>query len=55
MRRSSPNDKLVLVQSLRRKGQVVAVTVDGTNDACALYEVWCIYSSFPLYYVKLAA
>lgn len=38
MGRSSPNDKLLLVQSLRRKGHVVAVTGDGTNDAPALHE-----------------
>jgi len=39
MGRSSPNDKLLLVQSLRRQGHVVAVTGDGTNDAPALHEV----------------
>ncbi|XP_021815956.1 calcium-transporting ATPase 8, plasma membrane-type-like [Prunus avium] len=38
MGRSSPNDKLLLVQALRRKGHVVAVTGDGTNDAPALRE-----------------
>ncbi|KAF8392832.1 hypothetical protein HHK36_021071 [Tetracentron sinense] len=38
MGRSSPNDKLLLVQALRRKGNVVAVTGDGTNDAPALHE-----------------
>ncbi|KAL0681914.1 hypothetical protein Bca4012_048761 [Brassica carinata] len=38
MGRSSPNDKLLLVQSLRRRGHVVAVTGDGTNDAPALHE-----------------
>ncbi|KAL8479739.1 hypothetical protein ACS0TY_026611 [Phlomoides rotata] len=38
MGRSSPNDKLLLVQALRRKGHVVAVTGDGTNDAPALNE-----------------
>ncbi|KAJ4899354.1 plasma membrane-type protein [Raphanus sativus] len=38
MGRSSPNDKLLLVQSLKRKGHVVAVTGDGTNDAPALHE-----------------
>uniref|UniRef100_J3MUF6 Calcium-transporting ATPase n=1 Tax=Oryza brachyantha TaxID=4533 RepID=J3MUF6_ORYBR len=36
--RSSPNDKLLLVQALKRKGHVVAVTGDGTNDAPALHE-----------------
>lgn len=40
MGRSSPNDKLLLVQALRRKGHVVAVTGDGTNDAPALHEVF---------------
>ncbi|CAJ2643571.1 unnamed protein product [Trifolium pratense] len=38
MGRSSPNDKLLLVQALRRKGHVVAVTGDGTNDAHALHK-----------------
>ncbi|KAI9122795.1 hypothetical protein K1719_005684 [Acacia pycnantha] len=38
MGRSSPNDKLLLVQALRGKGHVVAVTGDGTNDAPALHE-----------------
>nr|XP_027065795.1 calcium-transporting ATPase 10, plasma membrane-type-like isoform X2 [Coffea arabica] len=37
MGRSSPNDKLLLVQALRKK-HVVAVTGDGTNDAPALHE-----------------
>jgi len=41
MGRSSPNDKLLLVQALKRKGHVVAVTGDGTNDAPALHEVTC--------------
>ncbi|XP_042048073.1 calcium-transporting ATPase 9, plasma membrane-type-like [Salvia splendens] len=38
MGRSSPNDKLLLVQALRKQGEVVAVTGDGTNDAPALNE-----------------
>ncbi|XP_047342748.1 calcium-transporting ATPase 9, plasma membrane-type-like [Impatiens glandulifera] len=38
MGRSSPTDKLLLVQALRKGGDVVAVTGDGTNDAPALHE-----------------
>lgn len=38
MGRSSPNDKLLFVQALRKGGHVVAVTGDGTNDAPALHE-----------------
>lgn len=48
MGRSSPNDKLLLVQALRKGGEVVAVTGDGTNDAPALHEVcnFCGFSYF---------
>ncbi|BAT72729.1 hypothetical protein VIGAN_01016200 [Vigna angularis var. angularis] len=38
MARSSPFDKLLMVQCLKHKGEVVAVTGDGTNDAPALKE-----------------
>ncbi|KAL6343634.1 hypothetical protein AAG906_024999 [Vitis piasezkii] len=36
MARSSPFDKLLMVQCLKQKGHVVAVTGDGANDAPAL-------------------
>ncbi|KAL7239243.1 hypothetical protein ACSBR2_005188 [Camellia fascicularis] len=39
MARSSPFDKLVMVKCLKRKGHVVAVIWDGTNNAPALKEV----------------
>ncbi|GFY90690.1 ATPase E1-E2 type family protein [Actinidia rufa] len=38
MARSSPFDKLLMVQCLKQTGHVVAVTGDGTNDAPALKE-----------------
>ncbi|PRQ36175.1 putative calcium-transporting ATPase [Rosa chinensis] len=38
MARSSPFDKLLMVQCLEHKGHVVAVTGDGPNDAPALKE-----------------
>ena len=36
--RSSPQDKFTLVQLLKKRGEIVAVTGDGTNDAPALKE-----------------
>ncbi|EIE19492.1 calcium-translocating P-type ATPase [Coccomyxa subellipsoidea C-169] len=36
--RSSPQDKYVLVKLLKKLGEIVAVTGDGTNDAPALKE-----------------
>ncbi|KAL3724817.1 hypothetical protein ACJRO7_029910 [Eucalyptus globulus] len=38
MARSSPFDKFLMVQCLKQKGHVVAVTGDGTSDALALNE-----------------
>lgn len=36
--RSSPQDKYILVKLLKKLGEIVAVTGDGTNDAPALKE-----------------
>ena len=38
MARSSPSDKLLMVQCLKQKDHVVAVTGDGINDAPALKQ-----------------
>jgi P-type Ca2+ transporter type 2C len=38
MARSAPKDKYIMVQILKKMGEVVAVTGDGTNDAPALKE-----------------
>ncbi|XP_074281131.1 calcium-transporting ATPase 10, plasma membrane-type-like isoform X2 [Silene latifolia] len=38
MGNSSPNDKLLFVQQLKKAGHIVAVAADGTNDAPALHE-----------------
>ena len=38
MARSSPFDKLLIVECLKQKGNVVTVTGDGINDALALKE-----------------
>lgn len=56
MGRSSPSDKLLLVQALRKKGHVVAVTGDGTNDAPALHEVSILHFLLlaPLLHILLA-
>ena len=39
MAESSPQDKLLFVQALRKRGKVVAVTGYATDDAHALHEV----------------
>ncbi|KAL7240671.1 hypothetical protein ACSBR2_006341 [Camellia fascicularis] len=45
MARSSPFDKFLMVQCLKQKGHVVAVTLcDGTNDALALKEADIVLS-----------
>ncbi|KAI8021284.1 putative calcium-transporting ATPase 13, plasma membrane-type [Camellia lanceoleosa] len=45
MARSSPFDKFLMVQRLKQKGHVVAVTLcDGTNDASALKEADIVLS-----------
>ncbi|MFS7992933.1 putative P-type Ca(2+) transporter [Helianthus anomalus] len=38
MGKSSPNNKLLLVQALRKRGHVFVVNGDGTDDAPALHE-----------------
>ncbi|GAV67729.1 LOW QUALITY PROTEIN: Cation_ATPase_C domain-containing protein, partial [Cephalotus follicularis] len=42
--RSSPNDKLLLVQALKRMGHVVGVTRDGTNDGTVLLFLFDLYN-----------
>lgn len=54
MGRSSPTDKLLLVQTLRKQGEVVAVTGDGTNDAPALHEVCCAFIMLFRIFIKAA-
>ncbi|KAF5466057.1 hypothetical protein F2P56_016015 [Juglans regia] len=41
---SSPSDKLLLVECLKQKGHIVAVTDDGTNDPPALREAEVVLS-----------
>ncbi|MCO5581814.1 hypothetical protein L7F22_035703 [Adiantum nelumboides] len=38
MAHSLPTDKLLMVRSLKKLGEVVAVTTDGTNDAPTLHK-----------------
>ncbi|KAJ4732931.1 Calcium-transporting ATPase [Rhynchospora pubera] len=54
MARSSPNDKLQLVKALKKRGHVVAVTGDGTNDAPALHEVGRYRSSYGIQGTEVA-
>jgi P-type E1-E2 ATPase len=38
MARSRPEDKYLLVSGLKKMGNVVAVTADGTNDVTTLFK-----------------
>ena len=46
---SSSNDKLLFVQAPHKRGHVVAVTGDGTNDAPGLHEVKIVISQINKY------